>query len=548
MTNISKQQKYEQMLQQLIRTLRAMQKSSLLMIHATDEQNFLEQVCKIIIEDCGHAMVWIGYKQFDEEKSVKPVASAGFEENYLKSLKISWADTPRGRGPTGTAIRTGKMVLCKDILTDPDFEPWREEALKRGYSSSISFPLLMDEEPFGAMMIYSKVADPFSENEQELLTKLAHDLAYGIKTIRVNLELKQAREDLELKVEQRTAQLQKTLMDLDAEKQKFQDLLNKIPAYVALITLDQEIIYTNKNFTEYFGEPGNQKCYEVFFGRSQICDNCKAKKVFDSHQEFHWEAVCQNDRTYEISDFKYEGDQDQPLVLEIGVDITDKRNMEQLIISKILETEERDRRRFASDLHDDLGPTLSAIKIQLSLLGKVSSAKEKTELLAVCDQLLMEGIDKIRTVANNIMPSLVESYGLETAINSFINRMAIACQIKFNIKSNLKGYRLRKESELHLYRIVTELVNNTIKHSEASKVKIELKLTDQELKIIYADNGKGYTIINDDLHLTGTGIENMRNRINLLHGTIEFINKKGKTIVIINKPLAQRTSLKLLSK
>ena len=541
--DITELKKYEENLKRLIRTLGAMQKSSLLMIHATDEKNFLEQVCNIIIEDCGHTMVWIGYKQMDEEKSVKPVAFAGFEENYLDTLKISWADTQRGRGPTGTAIRTGKMALCKNMLTDPDFDPWREEALKRGYSSSISLPLFMDEETFGAMMIYSKDPDPFSENEQELLTKLAHDLAYGIKAIRLNLELKQAREDLEEKVEHRTALLQKTLVDLDAEKQKFQDLLNQIPAYVALITMDQEIVYTNKHFTEYFGELNNQKCYEVFFGRSQVCDNCKAVKVFDSSQAFHWEAVCQNDRIYQISDFIYENDQDQPLILEIGVDITDKRNMEKLIISKILETEERDRRRFASDLHDDLGPTLSAIKLQLSLLAKVNSAKQKNELLTLCDQLLLEGIDKMRTVANNILPNLIESYGLETGVKSFITKMELASKIKFHFTSNLKGLRLSQDSELHLYRIVTELVNNTIKHARATEVSLDMKLSDHELRMRYFDNGKGYTVNNDTLNTQGIGIENMRNRINLLHGTIEFIQKDGKTVVFVSKPLSRRLPL-----
>jgi signal transduction histidine kinase len=430
------------------------------------------------------------------------------------------------------------------MQSDPCFKPWRDEAVKRGYSSSISLPLFMDEEVFGAMMIYSEEPDPFSGEEIQLLTKLSHDLSYGIKAIRLKIAVQNAKDDLEIKVEQRTALLKKTLDDLDVEKKRFQDLLNRIPAYVALITLDQEITFTNKNFTDYFGEVNNQKCYQVFFGRDTICDNCKATKVMKKGEAMHWEAVCKNNRNYEISDFMYTDNDGTPLILEIGVDITEKRNMEKLVISKILETEERDRRRFASDLHDDLGPTLSAIKLQLGLLGKVKSEADRLELLTTCDQLLLEGIDKMRTVANNLMPNLIESYGIETAVESFIRKMENASKIEFKFKSNLKGYRLHMDSELHLYRIVTELVNNTIKHSGASGVSLELKLTEQDLMIIYSDNGKGYIVEKDGFMGTGIGIQNMRNRINLLHGTIEFKKVGKRTVVFVIKPMTKRVSLK----
>ena len=260
----------EEKLQLMIRTLRAMQDSSLLMVHATDEQKFLQDVCEIIVKDCGYILAWIGYKQLDTGKSVKPVACAGFEENYLDSVKITWADTERGWGPSGTAVRTGKTSIGRDLLTDPSFKPWRDAAFKRGYFSLIALPLFMDEEVFGVLSIYSRETDPFSEEEQQLLTKMAHDLSYGIKAIRINLALQQAKENLEVKVRQRTSLLIKTIDNLADEKQRFQDVLNMIPAYVALINTEHEITFTNKNFTKYFGEVNNQRCFEIFFGKNAI--------------------------------------------------------------------------------------------------------------------------------------------------------------------------------------------------------------------------------------------------------------------------------------
>ena len=109
------------------------------MMHATNEISYLEEICKIVVDDCGDSMVWIGFAEKD--KNVRPVVYSGFEEDYLKTLNIKWDNSKNGNGPTGKAIRTGKICICEDMQNDTKFEPWREEALKRGYASSICIPL-----------------------------------------------------------------------------------------------------------------------------------------------------------------------------------------------------------------------------------------------------------------------------------------------------------------------------------------------------------------------------------------------------------------------
>ncbi len=155
------------------------------MIHAQNEDDYLDEVCRIIVEDCGHAMVWIGYAEEDENKTVRPVAQYGFDEGYIENLNITWADNERGCGPTGTAIRMGKPWGCSNMLTDPNFEPWREEAVKRGYASSVVLPLIADNRTLGAISIYSREPDPFLDDEVKLLDELADDLAYGITNLRL---------------------------------------------------------------------------------------------------------------------------------------------------------------------------------------------------------------------------------------------------------------------------------------------------------------------------------------------------------------------------
>ncbi len=171
-------------LRRLNRTLRALSSSSQALLHATDEAHYLEEVCRIVVEDCGHAMVWVGFAEDDPDKTVRPVAYAGLDEGYLKGLRVTWSDSERGRGPTGTAIRTGRPSACPRMQTDPRFGPWREEATRRGYASSIVFPLMSEGKAFGAITIYSREPDPFSDEEQRLLAELANVLAYGIVAIR----------------------------------------------------------------------------------------------------------------------------------------------------------------------------------------------------------------------------------------------------------------------------------------------------------------------------------------------------------------------------
>ncbi len=194
--DITNRKKREEELRRLNRTLTALSNSSKAMTRASDEAEYMNEVCKIVVEDCGHKMVWIGFAEEDEAKTVRPVAHAGFEEGYLETLHITWADTERGRGPTGTAIRTGKASMCRNMLTDPNFAPWREQAIKRGYASSIVLPLIAEGKAFGAINIYSKHPDPFSDDEVKLLSELAGDLAYGITTLRLRAAHAQAEEAL----------------------------------------------------------------------------------------------------------------------------------------------------------------------------------------------------------------------------------------------------------------------------------------------------------------------------------------------------------------
>ena len=190
--DISARRRAEQALQRSNRELQALTNCNQTLLRATDEETLLKQICRIVCEDAGYRMAWVGYAEHDEAKSVRPVASVGPAEEYLETADIVWADSQRGRGPTGTAIRLGETTCVQDYASDSCVAPWRELATRLGFRSSIALPLKDQRaDTFGALSIYAVELDAFTPGEVRLLEELAADLAFGIGVLRARLEREQ---------------------------------------------------------------------------------------------------------------------------------------------------------------------------------------------------------------------------------------------------------------------------------------------------------------------------------------------------------------------
>lgn len=192
--DISGLKRAEESLRKSNRALRTLSRCNESLVHAETEEGLLNEICNIIVNEGGYRLAWVGYADNGIDKSVRPMAHAGFDSEYIENLGITWADTEKGRGPTGTAIRTGNTSICRNILEEAVFSPWREEAVKRGYASSISMPLKDDSTSFGALNVYSAEPDSFDAGEVSLLEELSKDLAYGIRSIRTRKKKEDAEE------------------------------------------------------------------------------------------------------------------------------------------------------------------------------------------------------------------------------------------------------------------------------------------------------------------------------------------------------------------
>ncbi|MDD5028601.1 MAG: PAS domain S-box protein [Rhodoferax sp.] len=195
--DMSERKRAEDALRRLNRELRAISNCNQILMRVEDEQTLLNEICCIICEQADYRMAWVGFAENDEAKAVRPVAWAGVEDGYLAQADITWADTERGRGPAGTAIRSAKSSCLQDFGSDPRAAPWHDSALQRGYRSCISLPLQDESQiTFGALTIYSAEPDAFTPGEVRLLEELAGDLAFGITVLRTRNERKQAEEAL----------------------------------------------------------------------------------------------------------------------------------------------------------------------------------------------------------------------------------------------------------------------------------------------------------------------------------------------------------------
>ncbi len=164
---------------------------------AGDEPELLADICRILTGPGGYRLAWIGFADPEPACAVRVAAHSGPGGGYLDRLQVSWRGDARGQGPTGRAIRERKAQVCRRIDTDPDFSPWREAADREGYRSSVALPLLLDEECVGALCLYADCPDAFDRLELALLEELAADLAFGLKALRTQEQMRRQRQQLD---------------------------------------------------------------------------------------------------------------------------------------------------------------------------------------------------------------------------------------------------------------------------------------------------------------------------------------------------------------
>ena len=258
--DVTERRQAEEKLRRTNRALQMVSDCNQELVRATNETDLLQGICRIAVEQGGYRMAWVGFAEQDEARSVRPVARSGFDDGYLDAARITWADEERGRGPAGTAIRTGQPVATRDIRTDLTFAPWRDAAIKRGYASSIALPLQEEGRCLGALIMYAGQPDAFDPEEVKLLAELAGDLSYGIGALRHRGERAQAE-----------AEAERAARDWQATFDATNDA-------IWILDRDHRVLRTNKIAERFFHRPCaemlGERCWAIVHGTAEPHPNC----------------------------------------------------------------------------------------------------------------------------------------------------------------------------------------------------------------------------------------------------------------------------------
>lgn len=232
--------------------------------------------------------------------------------------------------------------------------------------------------------------------------------------------------------------------------------------------------------------------------------------------------------------------QQKDAILTIGRDTTERKQMERRILSAVINAEEKERDRVATEIHDGLGPLLSTIKLYVNELEDESNGpEERKELLGHTNELINEAISSSRSISNNLTPRIIIDFGLVKAVESFIKKINITQKIQIIFDNRNVHERMDQTTELILYRIITELINNTLKHAGAGKIEINLEIIDGRFQVTYMDDGKGFNkdqVLKDDNR--GMGLKNITSRLESIKGTLRIHSRPGVgTLVVIETGL-----------
>jgi PAS domain S-box-containing protein len=566
--DITESTRAQDQLLKLNRTLKALSNSNQALMRATEESVYLREVCKIVVGDCGHAMVWIGYAEEDEAKHVRPVAWAGLEAGYLATLEITWADTERGRGPTGTAIRTGRPAVCRNMLTDPSFAPWREQALQRGYASSLVLPLLSGGKAFGAITIYARQPEAFSQDEIDLLMELAGDLTQGITSLRLRAahaqmteQLRRLNDQLEEEVQAQTEELKDSVARLQEEvdrRVRVEDVLRRrsqmLEAFfqhtiTPLAFMDRHLSFVRVN-AAYAQAAGKEPEYFVGENHFALYPHDENRPIF--------ERVLQTKQPYVafakpfafpetpprvtywnwlLTPLLDERGDVQFLVLNLE-DVTERqkafqelehraRQLQELTL-ELSQAEDRERKRLSEILHDDLQQQLAAAKFHLSLLGKrVPKDTAVRGAVAQLDQILKDAIEKSRSLSHELSPAVLYQSDLGETFEWLARQLKTKHGLMVHVESRGRIDSPSEALKVFFFKTAREILFNIVKHARVREARLRIQRLRGGLWLTISDQGQGF----DPRSLGktgGFGLLSIRERIELLGGRMKIRSAPGR--------------------
>ncbi len=558
--DISELMKKKEELRALNRTLRALSDTIQTTMRASGISELVNAACRIIARDCGYPMVWIGFALNDENKTVKFVAHAGGDEDYLKNLKITWSDTDElGRGPAGTAIRTGKPCVCGNTFTDPRMRPWLEQVKRKGWASSVCLPLNSGKTTLGVLTIYSKEPDYFSDDEVNLLVELADNLAFGIDGLRVRFAHREAQKRLQesrarLDLALRSAGMGTWYWDVNARKFYFDELActllgidqaaftgSEVEVLRSIYVQDRKTVQRAMAATLERDVPFKVEHRVVRSDTELIHVASRGKLARDAQGR----AERLNGVVWDISERKrmeYELRRSRQAlerrVAEGTSDLKSAYDKLRQVPSMLIEAQESERQRLAMELHDSVGQTIAALKYRIEYviaIMKQENSPKSLQLLNEFVPVLQRSLDETRAIYMGLKPTILAEHGILATLNWYRGElMKLYPSRHIELETGVEEEQIPEDFKIAIFRITQEALNNSFKHGGPEWVDVRLASNNGVIELEVTDDGMGMDLnyIMESPAAKSLGLIGMRERAELTGGKFSIKSAPGQGTTI----------------
>ncbi|MFZ5941353.1 MAG: response regulator [Bacteroidota bacterium] len=440
----------------------------------------------------------------NEEEGVVRTFAACRESEITDNFVLSFANTRFSDRISREAIfHQGEKDSADDVILTIGEDEIRSFA---------SIPLYdKNKETIGVLIVLS--------GKKLFKPKLVIDLI-KVFSLRVATEIERNRINLEI---------------LESER-KFRNLFHSSVDGIVITNYQTEILEANNSFSRHFRQDGLavRLADYIFKNDREKFERSLAELIANKHRGAPLEIRMPDEngepRYHEIISqiIDYQG---SSAILSIIRDVADRKEMQSRILSTVMETEEKERNRFSQDLHDGLGPLLSAIKLYNISILTAKNEENKQIAINKSIEIIDEAISSIKEIANNISPNILRDFGMVVAISSYVSKFQEARKTNIIFQPNIEE-RLEARIESSIFRIVIELLNNTFKHAFASNILITMDLSEGNILLNYADDGIGCNLESVRRSAKGHGISNILNRAESLNADVEIRTQLDKGFAV----------------
>lgn len=569
-------------------------KSSLAISSEIERDALLRRIMDVAIEASGAQH---GYLLVEERNKLYLLAQSHIGEKKLVRTGMEKLSDTRGicKAIVRYVYRTGERVVLNNAHREGMFKDNAEVASMR-LRSVLCLPVVKQSKKIGVMYLENRLSDGiFTPQRTQMLELLTSQAAISLENARLvdrmkqaEEELRRSKEELELRVRQRTVELKRAnnILAKDitrrkqveellaAERQRFNNILELLPAYLVLITPSYRIAFANRFFRERFGEAGDRCCYEYLFERDKPCEVCGMIDAFNTNRAQEWQWTGPDGRIYQVFDFPYTDVDGSSMALEVGIDITERKraeqeiqnlnhDLEQRVKERTVQLEEANRELYASETHlksalrekevllkeihhrvkNNLQIVRSMLNLQLlntgdeQVAGMLKESKNRIYSMSLIHEKLYQSETLARINLSEYIRTLVDNLFVSYGVNDkAVSSKIIVDDVGLNI-----------DTIVPCALIINELISNALKHAfpdtgahRGQKGKITIRLCrDRDNKFILevSDNGIGLPKDFSVENSTSLGLKIVGVLVRQLRGSISMESKRGTKFVIIFEAL-----------